>query len=226
MNVRDPFDIHRRSALSILQTTAVRTAAAVTERAVEVGASGIEKSRQAVKDLDMSFAVPKNVPSFANPQRIIEDHVWGNSAVHARAGAGGRNPSANAGILSGVQDRVGGLFENKNTLPMYKDKPYAYPPSQRVRPLWRRKRVLGLAFALLTILYFFGAFHRRTNDPVAASPPLWGWVKQDAGPKVDWDTRRAMVVDAFTRSWDAYERYAWGKYFLSIRTLPMIVVRK
>ena len=212
MNVRDPFNIHRKSALSILQATATRAAVGVTERAVEVGATAIEKSKQVVEDLDMSFAVPKNVPSFGNPQRVIEDHVWGASAVHARVGA--RNPSANAGILSGVQDRVGGLFDNKNSLPMYKDKPYAYPPSQRARPFWRRKRVLAFAFALLTILYFFGAFHRRTNDVTDTTPPLWGWAKQDAGQKVDWDTRRAMVVDAFTLSWDAYERYAWGRSLL------------
>ena len=165
-------------------------------------------------DLDMSFAIPKNVPSFGNPQRLAEDYVWGKSAVHSRAGAGGRNPPGSPSILSGVQDRVGGLFENKNSLPMYKDKPYAYPPSQRVRPLWRRKRVLTLAFTVLTLLYFFGAFHRQKANEPAAKPPLWGWVNQDDSKKVDWDTRRDMVVDAFKLSWDAYERYAWGTSLL------------
>ncbi len=225
MNVRDPFNLHRKSALSILKATATRAAVGVTERAVEVteravevGAQAIEKSKQAVEDLDMSFAIPKNVPSFGNPQRIVEDHIWGNSAVTSRAGAGARaasiNANTNAGILAGVQDRVGGLFENKNTLPMYKDKPYAYPPSQRAKPLWRRKRVLGFVLALLALLYFFGASrrHNRADDPTKR--PLWGWLNQDTdhAKKTDWNMRREMVVDAFTLSWDAYERYAWGMF--------------
>ncbi|KAI1243737.1 hypothetical protein MGN70_013603 [Eutypa lata] len=210
MNVRDPFNLHRRSALSILQTTAARAAVGVTERAVEVGAHAIEKSKQAVEDLDldMSFSIPKNVPSFGNPQRVVEDHIWGNSAVTSRVGAGARATAAS------VQDRVGGLFDNKNTLPMYKDKPYSYPPSQRVKPLWRRKRVFGVVFALLSLLYFLGVFQGRNEDKddKSASPAFWGFLSKDTGTgkKVDWNMRREMVVDAFTLSWDAYERYAWG----------------
>lgn len=221
MNVRDPFNIHRRSALSILKTSAAQAAAGVTERAVEVGVHAIEKSKQAVEDLDldMSFNIPKNVPSFGDPQRVIEDHIWGNTAVTARAGAGARGNRAHTNILAGVQDRVGGLFDNKNanTLPMYKDKPYAYPPSQRVKPLWRRKRVLGAILVLLSILYFFGVFQRgKEADKVATSPPFWGFLSKDTGhgKKVDWDIRREMVVDAFSLSWDAYERYAWGRVLL------------
>lgn len=214
MNVRDPFNLHRRSALSILQTTAARAAVGVTERAVEVGAHAIEKSKQAVEDLDldMSFSIPKNVPSFGNPQRVVEDHIWGNSAVTSRVGAGARATAAS------VQDRVGGLFDNKNTLPMYKDKPYSYPPSQRVKPLWRRKRVFGVVFALLSLLYFLGVFQGRNEDKddKSASPAFWGFLSKDTGTgkKVDWNMRREMVVDAFTLSWDAYERYAWGRSFL------------
>lgn len=209
MNVRDPFNLHKRSALSILRTTAVRAAVGVTERAVEVGAHAIEKSKQAVEDLDMSFSIPKNVPTFENPQRLVEDHIWGNSAVTSRVGAGARATAAS------VQDTVGGFFDNKNTLPMYKDKPYAYPLSQRVKPIWRRKRVLGAIFALLSLLYFLGVFQGRNEDQKdATSPPFWGFLSKDAGhgKKVDWNMRREMVVDAFTLSWDAYERYAWGRF--------------
>ncbi|RYO85660.1 hypothetical protein DL766_000887 [Monosporascus sp. MC13-8B] len=216
MNIRDPFDLHRRSALSILKSTATRTAIVVTERAVEVGVHAIEKSKQAVEDLDMSFTVPKNVPSFANPQRVVEDRIWGNSAVTSRASAGARATSANAqtnaGILAGVQDRVGGFFDNKHALPMYKDKPYAYPPSQRIKPVWRKKRFLGFVLALFSLLYYFGAF-QKGSQANTRERPLWGWLKQDSagrGGKLDWNRRRDMVVDAFTVSWDAYERYAWG----------------
>lgn len=211
MNVRDPFGLHRKSALSILKTTASRAAVDFTERAVEASVDAIEKGKQAVDDFDMSFTIPKNVPSFGNPQRIVEDHVWGNTAV-ARGGKTSPHPNKNAGILGGVQDRVGGLFDSRNTLPMYKDKPYAYPASQRARPIWRRKRVLAFALLLLLLLYYFGAFGRH-HDTVVSSTPMWAWLTagSESGKAADWANRRERVVEAFTLSWDAYERYAWGK---------------
>ncbi|KAI1758913.1 glycoside hydrolase family 47 protein [Hypoxylon sp. FL1150] len=206
MNVRDPFGLHRKSALSILKTTASRAAVDFTERAVEASFNAIERSKQAVDDFDMSFSVPKNVPSFSNPQRLVEDHAWGSTAV-----ARGGKASKNAGILGGVQDRVGGLFDDKNTLPMYKDKPYAYPASQRARPIWRRKRAIGFALLLLLLLYYFGAFGRH-RDAIATSVPMWAWLtaSSESGKTADWLKRREHVVEAFTLSWDSYERYAWG----------------
>ncbi|KAJ8121010.1 hypothetical protein ONZ43_g2431 [Nemania bipapillata] len=150
----------------------------------------------------MSFGVPKNTPSFNNPQRVIEDHIWGSTAVargpNNRHGPGG-------GILGSVQDR---LFENRNALPMYKDKPYAYPPSHRHRPLWRRKRSIGFLLLIVSLLYYFGAFQEH-HDTVAAP---WGWLtsSSESGKSADWLGRRQRVVEAFTLSFDAYSRYAWG----------------
>lgn len=213
MNVRDPFGIHRKNALSILKTTVPRAAVNFTERAVEASINALEKSKKAVDDIDMSFSVPKNVPSFSNPQRVVEDHVWGNTAV-ARGGKGS-NPK-NTGILGGVQDKVGSLFDDRNSLPMYKDKPYAYPPSYRARPLWRRKRIIGIVLLVILLLYYFGAFGRH-HDTVVASTPIWAWLTANSGSgrSADWLGRRERVVEAFTLSWDAYERYAWGKIFNS-----------
>ncbi|OTB01505.1 glycoside hydrolase family 47 protein [Hypoxylon sp. CI-4A] len=211
MNVRDPFGIHRKSALSILKTTASRAAVDFTERAVGASTHAIEKTKQAVDDLDMSFSVPKNVPSFSNPQRMMEDRVWGNSAAVTARGGKASHANKNAGILGGVQDKVGSLFDDRNTLPMYKDKPYAYPPSQRNRPIWRRKRTLAFLLLLGLLLYYFGASgsHRDTD---VSSKPLWPWLKTDSEAKknADWSKRRERVVEAFTLSWDAYDRYAWG----------------
>ncbi|KAI0012892.1 glycoside hydrolase family 47 protein [Xylariaceae sp. FL0662B] len=211
MNVRDPFDLHRKSALSVLRTAASRAAVDLTERAVEVGTNAIEKSRQAVDDLDMSFTLPKHVPSFGDPQRVVEDRIWGNTAVTARGTRGSSQSNKNAGIIGGVQDRVGGLFENKNTLPMYKDKPYAYPASQRPRPIWRRKRVIGLVLLVLLLLYYFGVFGRHRVTEIS-SRPVWSWLTagSESSKVADWSGRRDRVVEAFTLSWDAYERYAWG----------------
>lgn len=148
----------------------------------------------------MSFAVPRNPPSFSNPQRAIEDHIWGSTA--AARGPQSRN---GGGLLSGVQGR---LFDNRNALPMYKDKPYAYPPSHRHRPLWRRKRSLGFVLIIISLLYFFGGFQKH-HDTVASS---WTWLTAsgETGKSADWLDRRERVVEAFSLSYDAYSRYAWG----------------
>ncbi|KAJ2905119.1 glycoside hydrolase family 47 protein [Zalerion maritima] len=142
----------------------------------------------------MAFSVPKNVPSFGNPQRKLEDQIWGST------------PGRDGGLVGSVQDR----FFDRQGLPMYKDKPYAYQPSRRARPIYRRKRVLGL-FILISIglLYFFGAFGGKGRRLDRAQN--WSWLKSDTIESVaDWDDRRQKVVDTFTLSWDAYERYAWG----------------
>ncbi|KAI1435019.1 glycoside hydrolase family 47 protein [Xylaria sp. CBS 124048] len=147
----------------------------------------------------MSFTIPRNAPSFNNPQRALEDRIWGNTAV-AR---GPNSRSSAGGILNGVQDR---LFEDRNALPMYKDKPYAYPPSHRHRPLWRQKRSLVFILLVTALLYYFGAFQAH-HDTVGS----WGFLSSSVEPgHADWLGRRQRVVEAFTLSFDAYSRYAWG----------------
>lgn len=196
MNVRDPFDLHRNSALNVFKVTASRAAQNIKEKAVEAGATALN---------DMAFNIPKNVPSFSNPQRVLEDRYWGASAANNR-GRGG-----NSGIFHGVQGRVEELLGTKGQLPMYKDKPYAYHATRRFRPLWRRKRSI-LAFLLFFFsgLWFFGFFSEGSKARESASQ--WtGWLgSEPAGKKVDWLKRRERVVEAFELSWDAYERYAWG----------------
>ncbi|OAA59011.1 mannosyl-oligosaccharide alpha-1,2-mannosidase [Niveomyces insectorum RCEF 264] len=248
MNVRDPFGLHRNNAVGILlRTTATHAAREIKDRAIEAGAQALERgkqARQAVEsaveavenafdsvhsanheDGDMSFAVPRNVPSFTNPQRQAEDHLWAAAAAPRGGGGGGGSGggSSKGGILNGVGGFLdaatggsgggGGGGRNSYALPMYKDKPYGYPPSQRRRPVYRRKRVLALlALAVLALLYYRGWFGAHN----AARTPLrpWGWLnsKDDRtrGGRVDWLKRRERVVEAFELSWDAYERYAWG----------------
>ncbi|CAI4216685.1 unnamed protein product [Parascedosporium putredinis] len=129
--------------------------------------------------------------------------------VHGRVGP---RPRGNTSLLHNVQDKVEGLFETRaGGLPMYKDKPYTYGASRKIRPMWRRRRVLaflGLA-ALLTLMYLNGAFSR---DREGEKGSVWGLGSFNEAPKgkVDWEKRRQHVVDAFEKSWDAYERYAWG----------------
>ena len=210
MNVRDPFGLHRSPALDILRITTQQAARSIRDRALEAGASALDKGRQAVGD--MSFAVPKNVPSFSNPQRLAEDRLWASSGVSSRSG---RHGTGTAGLLGGVQDRVGGFLDpsRKGSLPMYKDKPYAYPPSQRLRPIYRRKRVLPLlVLAVLGLLWFFGVLDEH-KERIRAPLRHWNWIDSKDGQartKADWLKRRDHVVEAFELSWGAYERHAWG----------------
>ncbi len=184
--IRDPFNIHGRNAL---KANVFRAAQNVKEKAAQVGASA----------LDMSFSIPNNVPNFAAPHRDLEDRAW---AAVARRGASG------GGILSDVQGKVAGYFE-QDELPMYKDKPYGYAPSMRRRRWWRRKRVLSsIALGILGLLWLTGFFsHAKKRKSTSA----WSWIglSNERG-KANWDERRQHVVEAFELSWDAYERYAWG----------------
>lgn len=210
MNVRDPFNLHRSPAYNILRGTARQAAANVTQRVREAGAQAIEAGSQAFETSkqtfeEMSFSVPKNVPSFTDPQRHMENQVWGTSSITARS-------HSNGGVLSGMQDRMGNLFEKNNDLPMYKDKPYSYVSSRRRPSLWRRKRTLGVcAVFALFVLYFLGIFG---SDGAAKKKDRdkWTWLQrpEKTESNIDWLGRRERVVEAFKLSWDAYDRYAWG----------------
>lgn len=169
-----------------------------------------------VQEKDMSFTIPKNVPSFSNPQRAIEDRLWTSSGVTARSsrGGGGGGGGPGAGILGEGFDKVGDFLNpNRGTLPMYKDKPYAYPPSSRSRPFYRRKRHMAwFLIIVLGVAYWLGMF---AEDGYQKMPSLKtaNWLKgEEAMPKdnIDWLDRRERVVEAFELSWDAYARYAWG----------------
>ena len=172
---------------------------------MEASTQAYETSKQAVEDMS-SFSIPRNVPSFTNPQRELENRVWGSSGMTSRSAA-----HTNGGVMGGMQDRVGSFFESNSDLPMYKDKPYSYASSRRQRPIWKRKRVIGVAVSfVMIVLYFLGFF----GDEAAATKKAkesWSWLQRpESGSKADWLGRRERVKEAFILSWDAYDRYAWG----------------
>lgn len=95
---------------------------------------------------------------------------------------------------------------------MYKDKPYSYSSSRRHQPAWRRKRVIGIATAFTVfVLYLLGFF--SSNDSTSQKAKS-GWTfyqgNEKAGAQIEWLDRRESVKEAFSLSWDAYDRYAWG----------------
>lgn len=157
----------------------------------------------------MSFTRPKNVPSFQDPQRRLEDTVWGRS--------GALTPKQRAGFVNGVGDRLGEYFQEKD-LPMYKDKPHSYATSRRTRPFWRKKRTLAGAIVLFTsLLYFLGLFSARPKGVRGNTTTSWreqtsAWTfSTKAEPRViDWTARRERVKEAFILSWDAYSDHGWG----------------
>ncbi|KAF3105747.1 mannosyl-oligosaccharide alpha-1,2-mannosidase [Orbilia oligospora] len=171
----------------------------------------------------MAFSIPRNVPSFTNPQRQNEDTYWASSgSVHKS---------------TGVQNRIGGIFKSANSdLPLYKDKPYyssttsTYGYRRRKRDMFLRKRVAVFAILFIGAVYwFFGPssaniptdgndgdidFPKSSNDDTAPKKES-GWFtekpkKQSSTPEKVWLERRERVKDAFLISWDAYKTYAWG----------------
>lgn len=165
------------------------------------------------QERDMSFNIPKNVPSFSSPQRALEDRVWGASGVTARTSRGGTG----GGIVGEGLDKVGDFLNpNRGTLPMYKDKPYGYPSSSRHRPVYRRKRFMAWVLVMVVVVaWWCGLFGKDGYDKIPSMPSLktGNWLQHEEGVvNVDWSQRRDRVVEAFELSWDSYERYAWGMW--------------
>lgn len=127
----------------------------------------------------------------------------------------------NRGSLAGLglsTSKVGGFFESDRTLPMYKDKPYFKP--RRTAPR-RRWRYIGAVLVLCTLLFYW---YNRSSLPLPSGSDardkgqqLWKWMQtldDEPSTKVDWETRRDRVRDAFLVSFEGYEKEAWGNKIL------------
>jgi mannosyl-oligosaccharide alpha-1,2-mannosidase len=140
----------------------------------------------------MSFSVPRNLPNFESPQRLMENEVWGST---------GRSRFSNGN---------GGAFAFKGSgkeLPMYKDKPYNYPASKRRRSL---KLWAFIVFLLVTAWFvLFGRSSGTTRKIPTASTLLSKFSPSEKGATT-WSARRQEVVKAMEISWSGYEKHAWG----------------
>jgi len=193
LSTRDPFNIRGTSSLpapsafSLIQNAASQTAS----KALESSVKAVEATKQAIHDSDMSFAVPRNVPSFEKAQRRFEDNVWSK------------------------------FTGKEKGLPMYKDKPngYGYVGGANVhKSVVKRKRGMALiALVVFGLIYWLG----RSGDSTADVRGEWkdgqssleANIRSNTGvkkAKVDWGKRRQAVKDAFLLSWDAYEKHGWG----------------
>ena len=146
----------------------------------------------------MSFAVPRNVPTFNDPQRRYEDALWGSSGTS-------RHTHNKPSLSNGFGLANGGAGRE---LPMYKDKPYNYPASRR---RGRKRMYLLIAFVLGGVwLYWKGWFGGAGTSGIGDGRSLWDSIGTSGKGPVDWDLRREQVKKAMEISWAGYEKYAWG----------------
>lgn len=212
MNNRDPFNRSKStSPLKLLRaggTAAASHTAALSHQALDAGQQLAESGKRALAEVvpasspspadAMSYALPRNVPSYNDPHRRHEDGSWASS---------GRSRFTENGHVDGggMAEKIGGIFnsERRSSLPMYKDKPFQYPASQRRVPWFKRRRVLA---ALL--LTFFGLFY--LTGGLSSSSDREGWGYRLAEPRINWAERQERVRDAFELSWNDYAKHAWG----------------
>ena len=117
-----------------------------------------------------------------------------------------------------ITEKVGEFFgaDRKDSLPMYKDKPYSYPGRRKKLPWYRQKgTIAGVLTSLAVVSWWFGILSPLsyfTGDseqkPVKEkSRSSWfGGKVSDA----EWERRAQRVKDVFRESFDGYEKYAWG----------------
>ena len=185
MYSRDPFNLRKAppTALTYLQSTASHVST-VAQRATEKAAEAVSETVQAatdkVKDADMSFKLPSNVPNFDNAQRRFEDHVWNK--------------------FSG----------NEKELPMYKDKPTYGAREGGWFSGKKRIGVIALVVLGAVYWLGWSSRGSSEGGVDNGKKTGWMPGKQPGKKGVDWNLRRENVKDAFLLSWKGYEEHGWG----------------
>ncbi|KAL1304774.1 hypothetical protein AAFC00_003709 [Neodothiora populina] len=152
----------------------------------------------------MSYALPS-----AHQQWSGSAHSRFHDSAHSHGGGSSSNDGS-----GGVAEKIGGIFGDKRaSLPMYKDKPYAYPGSGRRGPWFKSKRTLAMiALSVVALLFWLS---RSSSAPsgdrraASAKSSASSWFGKSS-KHVDWNERRERVRDAFKLSWKAYEDHGWG----------------
>lgn len=219
MNNRDPFNLRNSSpALQLLRSSANTVQQRALQASQKIVAAvqapddiGLSKKQQdidsSVEDASaetMSYTLPQNGPT----------HRHGDN--WSRAGEGGKSDS-------GIGEKMSSMFntDRRDSLPMYKDKPTGYFGNSRRLPWFKRKRNVAIALGSMAGLsWWFGIlsplsyFSSAGETSAAKSSGSWG-LMTGKGSKVDWDDRANSVRDAFKISWEGYEKYAWGMFYLA-----------
>ncbi|KAG0133549.1 glycoside hydrolase [Tuber indicum] len=192
-SLRDPFSLRNKTPLQILRSPLLQTIQTEVQKAA---GPAIDSAVETLES--MSFSIPKNVPSFTSPNREFEDVGW----AAAKSAVSPRTPKRPVTIGNIAEGAVGGLFGANRDLPLYKDKPYYQRSGRDRRKMYRRKRFLGGLIAVFGLFYWFGYF---SGTGTSILP-----IKKKTKEIVNWEDRREKVKEAFTLSWNAYEKHAWG----------------
>ena len=217
---RDPFNVRRsplpafqllRNGADTLQRTANQALQRIVSAIGDLDDIALKKKTDdepelAVEDPSastMSYALPQNGPTQRHPDQ------W------SRAGHNGHSEG-------GIGEKMTNMFnpERRDSLPMYKDKPFGYPGSSR-RAAWKKKRTVGLVLGSLAGLsWYFGVLSplsylsgggdvKATSSKSSSSS--WSWFGSSKAT-TNWDDRAQAVKEAFQLSWTGYEKYAWGMF--------------
>lgn len=139
---------------------------------------------------------------FTDSVRPSANGSWVNSKLSGQNGHTG----------GGIGQKLEGFLDNRQ-LPMYKDKPYSYVASGRKPALYKRWQIiLGAALILTGLSYWLGVLPFFGGKRRIISPGKVGLGGSALGlTATDWGDRREEVKQVFIKSWDGYEKYAWGK---------------
>lgn len=214
---RDPFSIRRTSPASSLLRTSAQTLSQTTQRAITATETFVENSRKALAPTDAagSTSTTTNMSTYGLPNGAASQ--WETSTNRARFH---HNDSSSEGFGEKVTSMFTG--QRRDSLPMYKDKPYGYvgPGGRRHLPPWaRKKRTLGgLLAGLALVSWWFGILSplswvvgsgsKSGSQTSASRQNSGGWFSGKEA--VNWDERAERVKGAFKISWAGYEKYGWG----------------
>jgi mannosyl-oligosaccharide alpha-1,2-mannosidase len=218
---RDPFNI-RRSPLPAFQLlrngadTLQRTASQASQRIVS-----------AIGELDDEIGQKKKIDDDDGPETRLEDSSVASTMSYAlpQNGPTQRHPdqwsrAGQNGHSEGIGEKMNNMWnpERRDSLPMYKDKPFGH--SSR-KSAWKKKRTVGLVLGSLAGLsWWFGVLSplsylsgdgdvkTASSKSSSSSWSLFGSSK----PTTNWDDRAQTVKEAFQLSWSGYEKYAWGMF--------------
>jgi endoplasmic reticulum Man9GlcNAc2 1,2-alpha-mannosidase len=139
-----------------------------------------------------------------------------NSSSDSWQAAGRPRHHAHESESHGLSEKVAHIFQpRKDSLPMYKDKPYNYQKSNRKWTWWVRRRRTPLGLALLCLglwSYWTGIMSPLAMFTGSSRRVSLTWLLGEEAEVINWEDRAERVKDAFKISFAGYEKYAWGRF--------------
>ena len=207
MNNRDPFGL-RKPTNSSPATNIFRSTVTVLEHKTRDLA---ERGRQSLAQSVDSASIAMS--SYAPPNGTTHRHAEHWHSAQSRHTEQSYTNSNGGGITEKVSEFF--ASEKKDSLPMYKDKPYAYP-GRRKKQWWQQRRyVAGALVSLAVISWWFGilsplSYFTSRGGEVATPQKSKSKSWFSSGQAIDWDVRAEKVRETFKTSFAGYEKHAWG----------------